>query len=129
MDKDEYTNSRTFMEHMLWQTPLDSRIRVMKETVKVLALGKLIFFLNGGERKSGFITLPGNFGASLVALKIKNLPAMQETWVRTLGQKDPLEKGKGTHFSILAWEILWTEEPGGLHTVHGVEKRWTQLSD
>ena len=39
---------------------------------------------------------------------------MQETWVQTLGQKDPLEKGKGTHFSILAWEILWTEEPGGL---------------
>ena len=45
MDKDEYTNSRRFMEHMLWQTPLDSRIRVMKETVKVLALRKLIFFL------------------------------------------------------------------------------------
>ena len=43
-----------------------------------------------------------------------NLPAMQETWVRTLGQKDPLEKGKGTHFSILAWEILWTEEPARL---------------
>ena len=77
------------MEHMLWQTPLDSRIRVMKETVKVLALGKLIFFLNGGERKSGFITLPGNFGASLVALKIKNLPAMQETWVSSLVRKIP----------------------------------------
>lgn len=44
VDKDEYTNSRRFMEHMLWQTPLDSRIRVMKETVKVLALRKLIFF-------------------------------------------------------------------------------------
>ena len=39
---------------------------------------------------------------------------MQETWVRSLGQKDPLEEGMGTHSSILAWRIPWTEEPGGL---------------
>ena len=45
---------------------------------------------------------------------IKNLPAMQETWVQSLGQKDPLEEGIATHYSILAWRILWTEEPGGL---------------
>ena len=44
---------------------------------------------------------------------IKNLPAMQETWVQSLGQKDPLEEGIATHYSILAWRILWTEEPGG----------------
>ena len=42
---------------------------------------------------------------------------------------DPLEEGMATHSSILAWRILWTEEPGGLHTVHGVAKSWTQLSD
>ena len=44
---------------------------------------------------------------------------MQETWVRSLGQEDPLEKGMATHFGILAWRIPWTEEPGGL--VHGVQ--------
>jgi len=42
----------------------------------------------------------------------KNLPAMQETWVRSLGQKDPLEEEMANHSSILAWEIPWTEEPG-----------------
>ena len=44
---------------------------------------------------------------------VKNLPVMQETWVQSLGQKDPLEKGMATHSSILAWRIPWTEEPGG----------------
>ena len=51
---------------------------------------------------------------SLVAQLVKNPPAMQETQVRSLGQEDPLEKGMATHSSILAWEIPWTEEPGGL---------------
>ena len=46
----------------------------------------------------------------------KNLPAMQETWVRSLGQEDPLEKGMA-HPSILAWKSLWTEEPGGLQSM------------
>ena len=45
---------------------------------------------------------------------VKNLPVMWETWVRSLGQEDPLEKGMATHASILAWEIPWTEEPSGL---------------
>ena len=43
---------------------------------------------------------------------VKNLPAMQETWFRSLGQEDPLEKGMATHSSILAWRIPWTEELG-----------------
>ena len=47
---------------------------------------------------------------------VKNLPAMQETWVRSLGQEDPLEKGMATHYSIPAWRIPWTEEPGGLQS-------------
>ena len=51
---------------------------------------------------------------SLVAQMVKNLPAVQETWVRFLDWEDPLEKGMATHSSILAWKILWTEEPGGL---------------
>ena len=45
---------------------------------------------------------------------IKCLPAVQETWVQPLGWEDPLEKEMGTHSSILAWEVPWTEEPGGL---------------
>ena len=52
--------------------------------------------------------------ASQVAQMIKNLPAMQKTWVQSLGQEDPLEKGMATLSSILAWRILWTEEPGRL---------------
>ena len=48
--------------------------------------------------------------ASLVAQRLKRLPAMQETWVRSLGQEDPLEKEMATHSSILAWRIPWTEE-------------------
>ena len=48
---------------------------------------------------------------------VKNLPAMQETWVQSLGQKNPLEKGMATHSSILAWRILWTEETGGLQSM------------
>ena len=45
---------------------------------------------------------------------VKNPPAIQKTRVRSLGQEDPLEKGRATHSSILAWRIPWTEEPGGL---------------
>ena len=47
-----------------------------------------------------------------MALSVKSLPAMQETWVRSLGWKDPLEEGMATYSSLLAWEIPWTEEPG-----------------
>ena len=56
-------------------------------------------------------------GASLVAQMIKNLPAMQETWVLSLGWEDPLAKGMPTHSSILAQKIPWTEEPGGLQSM------------
>ena len=47
---------------------------------------------------------------------VKNLPAMLETWVRSLGQEDPLEEGMATHSGILAWRIPWTEEPDGLQS-------------
>ena len=52
--------------------------------------------------------------ASLIAQLVKNLPAIQETWVLFLGQEDPLEKEMATYSSILARKIPWTEEPGGL---------------
>ena len=55
--------------------------------------------------------------ASLVAQMVKNLPAMQEAWVRSLDWEDPLEEGMATHSSILTWRIPWTEEPGGLQSI------------
>ena len=55
--------------------------------------------------------------ASLVAQRLKRLPAFQETWVQSLGREDPLEKEMATHSSILAWRIPWTEEPGGLQSM------------
>ena len=55
--------------------------------------------------------------ASLVAQMVKNLSAVQETWVRSLGQEDPLEKEMATHSSTLDWEIPWMEEPGRLQSM------------
>ena len=57
------------------------------------------------------------FWASLVAQAVKSLPAMQETWVQSLGQEDPLEKGIAPHSRILAWRIPRIEEPGGLQSM------------
>ena len=53
-------------------------------------------------------------GTFVVVQLVKNLPAMQETQVRSLGEEDPLEKEMATHYSILAWKVLWTEEVGRL---------------
>ena len=61
--------------------------------------------------------LKGLIGVSLVGRTVKNLPVIQETWVQSLGQEDPLEKEIETHCSILAWEIPWTEKPGGLQSM------------
>ena len=65
--------------------------------------------------------------ASLVAQTTKNPPAMWDTWVRSLGWDDPLEKGMATHCSILAWRIQWAEEPGRLQSMRSQSQR--QLSD
>ena len=80
-------------------------------------------WIPGLERSAGEgigYSLPYSW-ASLVAQLVKNLPAMQETWVWSLGWEDPLEKGKATHSSILVWRIPWT--------INGVPKSWTQLSN
>ena len=61
--------------------------------------------------------------ASLVAQLVKNLPAVQGTWVQSLRLEDPLEKEMATNCSILTWEIPWTEEPGG------IQSRGSQVSD
>ena len=65
--------------------------------------------------------------ASLVAQRLKCLPPVRETRVRSLGLEDPLEKEVATHSSTLAWRIPWTEEPGRLQSM--VTKSWTRLSD
>ena len=77
----------------------------------------------GGESRGGISTgcvcksEPTELGASLVAQMVKNLPTMQQIWVQSLRQEDPLQKGKATHSSILTWEIPWTEEHGGLQSM------------
>ena len=68
--------------------------------------------LNGEDIKITIIT-----EISLVAQTLKRLPAMRETWVRSLGREDPLEKEMATHSSTLAWRIPWTEELGGLQSM------------
>ena len=60
---------------------------------------------------------------------VKNPPAMQETWVQFLGWEDPLEKGMATHSNILAWRILWTEEPGGLQSMGSQRVRQDWAAD
>ena len=62
-----------------------------------------------------------------MAQTVKNLPAVRETWVRSLGWEDPLEKAMATHSSILDWKIPWTEEPGKLKSM--ASQSWTQLSN
>ena len=61
-----------------------------------------------------------------MAQSVKNLPAMQENWVQSLGQEDPLEKGMTTHSSILVWRTPWTEEPGGLQCMRSQRVRQTE---
>ena len=63
-----------------------------------------------------------------MAQTVKCLPATRETWVRSLGREDPLEKEMAPHSSALAWKIPWTEEPGRLQSM-GVAKSQTRLSD
>ena len=62
-------------------------------------------------------------GASLVAQMVKNLPAMKETWVQSLGQEDSLEKRVTTHSTVLAWRIPWTGEPGRLQSTESERVR------
>ena len=63
--------------------------------------------------------------ASLIAQLVKNLPAVQESWVRFLGREDPLEKEMATHSSVFAWRIPWTEEPGRLQSMGSQESDTT----
>ena len=73
---------------------------------------------------------PPTTRASLIIQSVKNLPAMQETQVQFLGREDPLEKELATHSNKLAWEIPWTEEPGGLRSLRlqRVRYNWSDLA-
>ena len=93
--------------------------------VKVMSLFLITFFisqvnsnyLNKYKRKKNIDCLkPRHQRASLVAQMVKNLPAMQETWIWSLGWEDPLEKGMAIHSCILAWRIPRTEKPGRLQS-------------
>ena len=75
-----------------------------------------LIYLNYESSESNYIIITYD-NASLVVQMVKNLPAVQETQVQSLGREDPLEKEMATHSSILTWRILWTEEPGGLQSM------------
>ena len=76
-------------------------------------------------------TIPMTNMTSLVAQTVKHLSTMQETWVRSLGWEDPLEKEMAIHSRTIAWKIPWTEEPGGLQSMGSqrVEHDWVSLTD
>ena len=75
--------------------------------------------------KSLRLTKLGALIGAVIAQLVNHLPAMQETRVQFLGREDPLEKEMGTHSSILAWRIPWTEEPGGLQSMGSKESDMT----
>ena len=78
--------------------------------------------------QKNLISIAKGLETSLVAQTVKRLPTMRETWVRSLGQEDPLEKEMATHSSTLAWKISWMEEVGAGY-YHGATKSWARLSD
>ena len=71
----------------------------------------------GSQSRTQLSDFHFHFGASLVAHSVKNLPAVQETQLRSLGWEDPLEKEMATHSSIPAWKISWMKEPSGLQSM------------
>ena len=83
--------------------------------VKLTAAGAATVGVAGS--RTGIRTMFGSLRLPWGAQMVKNQPALQETRVQSLGQEDSLEKGIGTHSSILAWRILWTEEPSGLQSI------------
>ena len=92
-----------------------------------LKLFECIFFSGESKikKKKFFFKWTINIKTSLVAQAVKNLPAIQKTWVQSMGQEDPLEKEMATHFSIPAWRMPWTEEPGGPQSMGSQKVRLT----
>ena len=105
-------------EHELGQTPGDGE-----------GQGGLVCYSPWGHKESDMTGRLNNnsIEASMVAQRLKCLPAMQETWVQSLVREDPLEKEMATNSSILVWRIPCTEEPGGLQSMEP-QKSWTHLT-
>ena len=109
--------SSLFLEHCLAGNRPLKNIWMNESSLKIFNFSSSYFFFKWSKMWYHIFKANHYQWTSLVAQMVKNLPAMQETQVRSLGQEDPLEKGKATHPSILAWRIQWTEEPGGLQSV------------
>ena len=92
-----------------------------------LAFQRLVLFLSRQQARDWDPNRRRSRDIPLVAQKVKRLPAMRETQVRSLGQEDPVEKEMATHSSILSWEIPWTEEPSRLQSIELQSQ--TQLND
>ena len=114
-----------------WEIYIQALLPIFKWIIQIFVVVVCMFHLSGYwvvEVSCIFCVLrPFDRSSSLVAQRLKHLPAMRDTWVRSLGQEDPLENEMTTHSSILAWRIPWVEESGGLQSM-GSQSR-TRLSD
>ena len=108
-----YQETLLKVDSVLWKVATSWEGRLGQRTVFCWIILLLDCFV---VYKKIFIGVGLIYRASLVAQSVKNLPAVQETRVWSLGWEDPLEKEMATHSSILAWKISWTEEPGGLQS-------------
>ena len=100
-------------------------LKWLKDIVKAQAV--VVIITTKSPRKVKIFLKVGFLQSSLVAQMVKHLSTMQETWVRSRGRDDPLEKEMATHSSTLAWKIPWTEEPGRLQSIGSQRVRhdWT----
>ena len=111
----------------LWRMPINHHILKTNKKIEHPAFSVTNWISNSWHEKVLLYGLSGNtcrekdyyhFGnTSLVTQMVKNLPAMQETWVQSLDQEDPLDMGMATHSSVLAWKIAWADEPWGLRSM------------
>ena len=92
---------------------------IFSQCVQRLHIGGKIYTTENQQMRAWFAVSLSAKSAVLVTQMVKNLPAMRETQVQSLGWEDPLEKGMATHSNILAWRIPWTEEPGRLYSPWG----------
>ena len=102
------------LSHVWLRDPMDLQGSSVHGIFQVRILEWISISFSNSWRK---LTFTFTLRASLVAQIVKNLPALWETQVRSLGREDPLEEGMGTQSSILAWRIPWTEDPGGLQAM------------
>ena len=119
---------KTWVQSLGWEDPLEKEMATHSST---LAWKVPWTEEPGGLQPMGSQRVGHHWMSSLslfMAHMVKNLPAVQETWIPSLGREDPLEKGMASHSSILAWRISQTEEPAGA-TVHGLKKSQTWLSN